>query len=53
MGTRRAASFKVVLFSQSFKFGNIPEINENISFSGSLVNARKITVIDTRVLKLK
>ena len=44
MGTRQAASFKVVLFPQSFKFGDISEINENISFLSSLVNARKITV---------
>ena len=32
------------LFPQSFKFGDISEINENISFLSSLVNARKITV---------
>ena len=44
MITRQAASFKVVLFPQSFKFGYISETNENISFLSSQVNAREITV---------
>ena len=33
-----------LLFPQSFKFGDISEINENISFLSSLVNAQKIIV---------
>lgn len=49
MGTRRAVSFKVVLLSQSFKFCDISEINENILFLVSLVNARKISLSAIRV----
>ena len=49
MDTRRAASFKVVLLSQSFKFCDISEINENILFLISLSNARKISLSAIRV----
>ena len=49
MGIRRAVSFKVVLLSQSFKFCDISEINENILFLVSLVNARKTSLSAIRV----